>query len=115
MRTAKPILACIRLDSLTRHGILPAMDSAAQNALILLEWYRTAGADEAISTVPQDWFAASSPDGAALARETTPAALTDSPPRLERKPLLRPQLVPLAPAVVEGTSQSIMAARDLAR
>jgi uracil-DNA glycosylase family 4 len=91
------------------------MDSAAQKALILLEWYRAAGADEAISTVPQDWFAASLPEGAALARETTPAALTESPSRMERKPPLRPQLVPPAPAAVEGTSQSIMAARELAR
>src|SRR5215469_7100531 len=77
---------CIGFDSLTQRGILPAMDIAAQDALILLEWYRAMGVDEAAGATPQDWFAELPPAGAALSREITPAAPAAGAPRFERKP-----------------------------
>jgi DNA polymerase len=90
------------------------MDSAAQNAAILLEWYRAMGADETIGAAPQNWFAAASADGPALGRGPAPAAPVERPPRLERKPPPL-QTMPLAPAAAEGTTVGLMAARELAK
>ena len=38
-------------------SLCAAMSAHADNALVLLEWYRAAGVDEAIAESPQDWFA----------------------------------------------------------
>jgi DNA polymerase len=90
------------------------MDIAAQNALILLEWYRAMGADETIGAVPQDWFAAAALVGPGLALEMTPAAPAASLPRFERKPP-SPQPVPPAPGAAQTATEGVMAARELAR
>jgi DNA polymerase len=89
------------------------MDSAAQNALILLEWYRAVGADETIGAAPHDWFAPPLPDGAVLAREVAPAAPSERSLQFERRP--PPAQTAPAPRGVEGTTASQMAARELAR
>jgi DNA polymerase len=99
---------------LKQRGILPVMDIAAQNASILLEWYRAMGASETIAAEPQDWFAAPAAAGAAPAREIMPSAPAPGPRRLERKPP-PPQTVQPAQTAAGGETADLMAARELAR
>jgi uracil-DNA glycosylase len=89
------------------------MDIAAQDASILLEWYRAIGVDETIGAAPQDWFAAAAPAGDVRAREDMPAAPA-VPPRFERK-LRRAQPLPPAQSAAETAIGGVMAARELAR
>jgi DNA polymerase len=91
------------------------MDIAAQNASILLEWYRAMGAGETIAAGPQDWFAPP-PAGTAPARETIPPAPAGGLPRIERKTLPSPpQTAPPARSAAETEPADVMAARELAR
>ena len=58
------------------------MGALEDNALVLLEWYRAMGVDEAIAETPQDWFA---PEPKVSAK---PVVLSgDSAPEVKRKPL----------------------------
>ena len=88
------------------------MSALADNALVLLEWYRAVGVDEAISGAPQDWFAR------VAAISASPAPLSDpSPPDIKRKPLERPK-APLPQTETQtapDVSADVMAARELAR
>ncbi len=88
------------------------MSAPAENASILLEWYRAMGVDEAIAEAPQDWFARE--PQAALG----PVPL-DGPSgqEIKRKPLERtkaPAPQPSPQAAIE-TSAGVMSARELAR
>src|SRR5271157_6124294 len=88
------------------------MSMPAENASILLEWYKAMGVDEAIAETPQDWFARD-PQAAA-----SPAPLSGaSEQEIKRKPLERPKasLPQLLPQTAPGTAAEVMSARELAR
>jgi DNA polymerase len=88
------------------------MITPADNASILLEWYKAMGVDETIAEAPQDWFAPET------RRDLSPVpAPVSSPPEARRTPLERarapaPQI---APQTTLDTSADVMAARELAR
>jgi DNA polymerase len=88
------------------------MSSFAENASILLEWYKAMGVDEAIAEAPSDWYA---PERQADAR---PAPLGGSfAPEVKRKSLERAR-APLPQAPVQNAAESstgVMSARELAR
>jgi uracil-DNA glycosylase len=90
------------------------MDIAAQNASIMLEWYRAMGADEAIGTESQNWFAVAALASMVPAREFMPPAPAPSLRQLERK-LPPPQTAAPAPGAAEVEAADLMAARELAR
>ncbi len=86
------------------------MSAFADKALVLLEWHRAMGVDEAIADAPQDWFArepqadaSPAPSGGAAGQE------------IKRKPLERARApLPQPPPALE-TSTGVMGARELAR
>ncbi len=95
---------------------MPAMDLAAPDAAILLEWYQAMGAGEVIAGTPQDWFADVAPlkPLASPSVETAVAAAKQAP--RERKLPPRQETAPAAPKpVIEGAGADVMAARELAR
>jgi DNA polymerase len=88
------------------------MSALADKALVLLEWYRAMGVDEAIAEAPQDWFARE-PQA-----DASPASLGGAAEQeIKRKPLerARPALSQLAPQTALGTPADVMGARELAR
>jgi uracil-DNA glycosylase len=88
------------------------MAMAAENVLILLEWYKAIGVDEAIAEVPLDWFA-KEPHGGG-----DPHPLSAAPqPAPERKLLTRNPSSKAQPALANEASAKadVMAARDLAK
>ena len=88
------------------------MSALSDNALVLLEWYRAIGVDEAIAAAPQDWFAR------VPIVSANPAPLSDpSPPDIKRKPLERAKapLPQAQPQTALDVSTDVMAARELAR
>lgn len=93
------------------------MDLAAQDASILLEWYKAMGVDGVIADAPQDWFAKLPAPGAAVNPSGKLSAhVIDSPPPRTRAPLARqeaPPPAPQSPGLGEGAG--VMAARELAR
>jgi uracil-DNA glycosylase len=88
------------------------MGALEDEALVLLEWYRAMGADEAIAGTPQDWFARE------LQADASPASLSGAPaPEIKRKPLERPKAPSpqLSPSPKPETSAGAMNARELAK
>jgi uracil-DNA glycosylase len=93
------------------------MNASAETALILLEWYKAMGVDEAIAEMPSDWFAEQ------RAEDVSPDPLRNSTPAPgERTPLHRAaRTLPPSPfvSIPSQTSLSastdVMAARELAR
>ena len=99
------------INSRTVAFCLP-MGALADNALILLEWHRAMGVDEAIAGTPQDWFARE-PQA-----DANPASLGGaSAPEIKRKPLERPKAPAPQPPLKTAfeTSADVMGARELAR
>jgi uracil-DNA glycosylase len=91
------------------------MDLAAQNALILLEWYKAMGVDEAVAALPQDWYAKVAPAAAAptaLPKPATPVVNDKPPPRKAPQPVFARE-TPGTPS--ESAAPDLMAARELAR
>ncbi len=97
------------------------MDAPAENALILLEWYKEMGVDEAIVETPLDWFAATPVPVQPIA---APPLVTPEVPSSGRKPLIRtsrptPASASGAPMAIQAAASSpgtdVMAARELAR
>jgi uracil-DNA glycosylase len=90
-----------------------AMSEAAEHALILLEWYRAMGVDEAIAETPLDWHAQEEP------AQPRPVTLISGnvAPEVKRKPLERARApLPQAPArPATALESSAMGARELAR
>ncbi len=104
------------IDYSTQRVTMPAMDLAAPNAAILLEWYRAMGAGEPIADAPQDWFADLAPlkSLASAPVETAAPAAKQIPQELKMPP--RQQSAPAAPkAVIEGAGADVMGARELSR
>ncbi|MGA7329784.1 MAG: uracil-DNA glycosylase [Rhodomicrobium sp.] len=90
------------------------MKVTAQEALILLEWYRSAGVDEAIAEVPQDLLAEMPTAG--FAPRPSISAPSDSAPRPAKRQLPeRPPSLSAPAAAGAEVSVNIMAARELAR
>ena len=88
------------------------MSTLADKALVLLEWYRAMGVDEAIAEAPQDWFARE-PQAVA-----SPAPLGGAAEQeIKRKPLERTRAPLPQPAsqTTLDTSADVMSARELAR
>jgi uracil-DNA glycosylase family 4 len=88
------------------------MSALADKALVLLEWYRAMGADEAIAETPQDWFARE------LQADASPAPSSGtSAPGIKQKPLERPKarLPQPPPQTKPETSAGAMNARELAK
>ncbi len=86
------------------------MGALQDNALVLLEWYRAMGVDEAIAEAPRNWFASEpQADAKALPSSGAPA------PEIKRKPLERAKPTPLPPQSSLGTSADVMSAREVAR
>jgi len=87
------------------------MSAFANNALVLLDWYKAMGVDETIAEAPQDWFAELQDDAGPHPSSAVPG------PEARRKALERPQpraaQPPPQPALV--TSAGVMDARELAR
>lgn len=103
------------LDYLTQRVTIASMDVAAQNAGILLEWYRAMGACDAIAETPQDWFQDLGPLPA-LGQPAKPAGSVDKPAPQIRKAPPPPNSAPLAAAhQAVGADAGLMAARELAR
>jgi uracil-DNA glycosylase len=88
------------------------MSALAEKALVLLEWYRAMGVDEAIAETPQDWFARE------LQADVSPAPLSGTSAReIKRKPVERPK-APLPqppPQTALETPAGVMNARELAK
>ncbi len=86
------------------------MSALTDKALVLLEWYRAMGADEAIAGTPQDWFARE------LQADASPALLSvTSAPGIKQKPLERPKARLPQPSPKPETSAGAMNARELAK
>ncbi|MFZ1109277.1 MAG: uracil-DNA glycosylase [Rhodomicrobium sp.] len=90
------------------------MSAPPENALILLEWYKAMGVDEAIADAPLDWFAQEIP----VEQSLNPIG-GDPPREVKRKPLERaraplPQAPIRPPTALESTAD-VMGARELAR
>lgn len=88
------------------------MDALADKALVLLEWYRAMGVDEAIAKTPQDWFARE------RQADVSPARLSGtSAQEIKQKPLERPKarLPQPPPQTKPETSAGAMNARELAK
>jgi uracil-DNA glycosylase len=92
----------------------PAMSAYPENALILLEWYKAMGVDEAIADTPLDWFAAEIPE----TERFTPIS-GGSAPEVKRQPLDRVRVplpqAPIRPPTALESSADAMGARELAR
>ncbi len=90
------------------------MSALSENALILLEWYKANGVDEAIAEAPLDWFAQDSP----AVERVTPLSGGVAPevkrrlPERAKAPLTQ---VAARPQTAPDASADIMAARELAR
>ncbi len=88
------------------------MNAAAENALILLEWYRAMGVDEAIAERAHDWYAQE------RQAEAGPGPLSGLfAPEVKRKPLERARaaLPQVSPQTALEISTDAMSARELAR
>jgi DNA polymerase len=90
------------------------MSAPSENALILLEWYKAMGVDEAIAEAPRDWFA----QEIQAAQSLTPISGA-SAPEIKRKPLERARApltqAPIRPPTALESSADAMGARELAR
>ncbi len=86
------------------------MSALQDNALVLLEWYRAMGVDEAIAEAPQDWFAREP-----QADASAPPLSGLPEPEIKRKPLERAPLPQLPTQTAPGTSADVMSAREVAR
>ncbi len=92
------------------------MNATAQNALILLEWYKAMGVDEAIAGAPQAWLGPEPSAEGAPQLLSRPAAPAVNPKSLERQRPVRPSPVsPPSQAGTGGPAAGVMAARELAR
>ncbi len=90
------------------------MKVTEQDALILLEWYRSAGVDEAIAESPQDWLS-ETPTADLPPAPSFPAPL-NSAPRHAKRQLPERALAAITPtAAAAEDSANVMAARELAR
>jgi DNA polymerase len=90
------------------------MCAPSENALILLEWYKSMGVDEAIGEAPLDWFAQDTP----AVESVTPLSGTAGP-AVKRKALERagaplPQAQIRPPTALQSPADA-MGARELAR
>jgi DNA polymerase len=91
------------------------MALSAQDASILLGWYKAMGVDEVIAPAPQDWHADVPASPAVLKPSDGPAPPSvNPPPAARRAPLPMP---PRAAPQTQGASPTVdlMAARELAR
>ncbi|MBT3069295.1 uracil-DNA glycosylase [Rhodomicrobium sp. Az07] len=94
-------------------GTLTGMRAPAENAAILLEWYRAMGIDETIAGETRDWYAEiprAEPSPIGIGAD---ANVNRKPPIRERADL--PHRVELAPDRAGVPSNDVMAARELAR
>jgi uracil-DNA glycosylase len=91
------------------------MALTAQTALILLEWYKAMGVDEAIAVLPQDWYAEVAPVSAAptpLAKPAAPVVNEMPSPRKALSPIIARETLAASSA---SAAPDLMAARELAR
>jgi uracil-DNA glycosylase len=95
-------------------ALWPAMSASPENALILLEWYKAMGVDEAIADSPLDWFAEEILQVERLDPIDGPSApeIKRKPPDKARAPLTQAPIRP--PTSLESTAD-VMSARELAR
>jgi uracil-DNA glycosylase len=102
------------LDNPAQRGNVPAMELTAQDALILLEWYKAMGVDEAVAVLPQDWYAEVAPVSAApvaLPKPVSPVVNETASPRKALSIIARDAQA----ASSAGAAPDLMAARELAR
>jgi DNA polymerase len=95
------------------------MKEPAENALVLLEWYRAMGVDEAIAEAPLDWYA---PAGTAASASKSLGGTGPQPvnrPTPAHRGSLTPSVslfqAPAVPAASAAGGADIMAAREVAR
>ncbi len=93
------------------------MDLAAQDASVLLEWYKAMGVDEVIAGTPQDWFAKLPVPAVSVNPSVQPrmpaTAPGSAPPR--KAPPRQDAPPPAAQIAGPGDAAGAMAARELAR
>jgi uracil-DNA glycosylase len=90
------------------------MSASSENALIMLEWYKAMGVDEAIAEAPLDWFAEETPQVERLTPINGPPAPEVEPKPLDGVKAPSPHAHIRPPAAPEP-SADIMGARELAR
>ena len=86
------------------------MHALADKALILLEWYRAMGVDDAVADAPQNWFA---PPAAETARPLSELSGQEIKRKISDRP--KASLPPPPPQQAPETAESAMSARELAR
>ena len=89
------------------------MDLAAQDASVLLEWYKAMGVDEVIAGAPQDWFAKLPAPAVSVNPSVQPRTPAIAPARKAPARQDAPAPAPQVPGL--GDAAGVMAARELAR